>query len=164
MSSAGRERGKEIRKRPAEGAKQQENAKKILNRGNELKDLLAIKDLAYFGAKNELNISSILSANDANSSEKTAFQRKLSGDERLGPWARDLGQRARRWRLVAALPQVVGGLAAGGAASLLLRTSSRAAKGLDALFLCELRSSGGAVCGSVRINLEAGQRPAPSKL
>jgi hypothetical protein len=48
MSSAGRERGKKIRKRPAEGAKQQENAKKILNRGNELKDLLTAQGLAFF--------------------------------------------------------------------------------------------------------------------
>ena len=64
----------------------------------------------------------------------------------------------------AAEPQFVGGLAARGVASLLLQAGARAAKGLDALFLCELRSSGGAVCGSVRINLEAGWRPAPSKL
>jgi hypothetical protein len=35
MESAGRERGKEVRKRPAGGAKRQGNAKKILNRGNE---------------------------------------------------------------------------------------------------------------------------------
>jgi hypothetical protein len=36
------------------GGKWQENAKKILNRGNELKDLLEIKDLEAFEAKNEL--------------------------------------------------------------------------------------------------------------
>jgi len=54
MKSAGREHGKEVRKRPAGGGKWQENAKKILNRGNELKDLLEIKDLEAFEAKNEL--------------------------------------------------------------------------------------------------------------
>ena len=36
--------------------------KKILNRGNELKDLLNTQDLALFGAKNELKTNSILSA------------------------------------------------------------------------------------------------------
>ena len=35
---------------------------KILNRGNELKDLLNTQDLAFFGAKNELKTNSILSA------------------------------------------------------------------------------------------------------
>jgi hypothetical protein len=48
MESAGRERGKEIRKRPARGGKRQGNAKKILNRGNEPKDLLKTQDLAVF--------------------------------------------------------------------------------------------------------------------
>jgi hypothetical protein len=48
MKSAGRERGEEVHKRPAGGAKQQGNAKKILNRGNELKDLLGLKDLGIF--------------------------------------------------------------------------------------------------------------------
>jgi hypothetical protein len=46
MEGAGRERGKEIRKRSAGGAKRQENAKKILNRGNEPKDLLKTQHLA----------------------------------------------------------------------------------------------------------------------
>jgi len=36
--------------------------KKILNRGNELKDLLDTQDLALFGAENELKTNSILSA------------------------------------------------------------------------------------------------------
>jgi hypothetical protein len=53
MASAGRERGKEIRKQPAGGGKRQENAKKILNRGNEPKDLLKTQNLAFFEAKNE---------------------------------------------------------------------------------------------------------------
>jgi hypothetical protein len=48
MESAGMERGREMRKRPAEGAKRMENAKKILNRGNKLKDLLKTKELAVF--------------------------------------------------------------------------------------------------------------------
>jgi hypothetical protein len=48
MESIGRGRGKGIRKRPAKSGKRHENAKKMLNRGNELKDLLETKDLAYF--------------------------------------------------------------------------------------------------------------------
>jgi hypothetical protein len=55
MESAGRERGKEIRKWPAEGGKWQENARKILNRGNEPKDLLKTQHLAFLGAENEPN-------------------------------------------------------------------------------------------------------------
>jgi hypothetical protein len=47
-------RGKEIPERLAVSEKQQENAKKILNRGNKLKDLLKTQDLAFFGAKNKL--------------------------------------------------------------------------------------------------------------
>ena len=62
MESAGRERGKGIRKRPAEGGKRSENAKKILNRGNEPKDLLKSRHLALFGAKNEPKTNSILCA------------------------------------------------------------------------------------------------------
>jgi hypothetical protein len=54
MESGGRECGKETGKQPAGGAKRQENAKKMLNRGNELKDLLKTQHLAFFGAKNEL--------------------------------------------------------------------------------------------------------------
>jgi hypothetical protein len=46
MESAGRGRGKKIRKQPAEDGKWQKNAKKILNRGNELKDLLKTRWLA----------------------------------------------------------------------------------------------------------------------
>jgi len=55
MESAGTERGKEVRKRPAEGGKWQENAKKILNGGNEPKELLKTQHLAFLGAKNEPN-------------------------------------------------------------------------------------------------------------
>jgi hypothetical protein len=54
MESAGRERGKETGRQPQEGGREQENAKKILNRGNEPKDLLKTQHLAVFRAKNEL--------------------------------------------------------------------------------------------------------------
>jgi hypothetical protein len=54
MERAGKERGKEIQERPAEGARRQQNAKKMLNRRNELKDLLQTQDLAVLCAKNEL--------------------------------------------------------------------------------------------------------------
>jgi hypothetical protein len=70
MESADTERGKEIRKRPAEGGKWHENAKKILNRGNEPKDLLKTQHLAFFGAKNELKTNPILSAKMSRSKQK----------------------------------------------------------------------------------------------
>jgi hypothetical protein len=54
MLSAVDERGKEIGNHPAGNAEQQENAKKMLNSGNELKDLLKTQHLAVFRAKNEL--------------------------------------------------------------------------------------------------------------
>jgi len=55
MESLGRERGKGIRKRPAGSGKRRENAKKMLNRGNEPKDFLKTQHLAFFRAKNEPN-------------------------------------------------------------------------------------------------------------
>ena len=73
MESAGRERGKEMRKRAAEGGKWQENGKKILNRGNEPKDLLKTQHLAIFGAKNELKTNPILSAKMSESKRKSGF-------------------------------------------------------------------------------------------
>ena len=79
MESAGGERGKEIRKRPAGGGKRQGNAKKILNRGNEPKDLVKTQDLAVFLAKNEPKTNSILSAKSADQSEKTRSKCKISG-------------------------------------------------------------------------------------
>jgi hypothetical protein len=54
MRKLARERGKEVRIRPGGAGKWGENAKKILNRGNEPKDLLKTKELAFSGAKNEL--------------------------------------------------------------------------------------------------------------
>jgi hypothetical protein len=80
MESATRERGKEMRKRPAEGGKRQENAKKILNRGNEPKDLLKIQHLAIFAAKNEPKTNPILSAKTADQSEKTGLRWQVSCD------------------------------------------------------------------------------------
>jgi hypothetical protein len=47
-------RGKEIRERVAVSGERQENAKKILNRGNKLEDLLKTQDLAFFRVKNKL--------------------------------------------------------------------------------------------------------------
>jgi hypothetical protein len=79
MERAGRKRGKEIRKRPAGGAKGQQTAKKMLNRGNELNDLLETQDLASFGAKNELKTNSILSAKSANQSRKTGVRGQVPG-------------------------------------------------------------------------------------
>ena len=48
-----RERGKEVRIRPGGAAKWGENTKNILNSGNEPKDLLKTKGLAFSGAQNE---------------------------------------------------------------------------------------------------------------
>jgi hypothetical protein len=73
MDSAGRERGKEIRKRPAGGGKWQENAKKILNRGNEPKDVLKTQHLELLGAKNEPETNPVLSAKMSRSKRKSGF-------------------------------------------------------------------------------------------
>jgi hypothetical protein len=73
MEGAGPKRGKEMRNSPAEGGKEQENAKKILNRGNEPKDVLKTQHLASYGAKNELQTNSILSAKTSKSKRKRGF-------------------------------------------------------------------------------------------
>jgi hypothetical protein len=87
-----------MRKRPAGGAKRQESAKKILNRGNEPKDLLKTHDLAFFGAKNEPKTNPILSANKRKSRRKTGCKRKFSGDSGWGLGATDWRLEERRWR------------------------------------------------------------------
>jgi hypothetical protein len=73
MEIAGRERGKGIRKRPAASGRRHENSKKILNRGNEPKDVLKIKHLAFLGAKNELKTNPHLSAKMSGSKRKSGF-------------------------------------------------------------------------------------------
>jgi hypothetical protein len=55
MESAGRERGKETRKRLAGGAKRQGNTKKILNRGNEPNKSFRINKRRKKRTQNELN-------------------------------------------------------------------------------------------------------------
>jgi hypothetical protein len=55
MESVGGERGKEVRKRPAGGAKRQGNAKKILNRGNEPNKSFRINKSREKRTQNELN-------------------------------------------------------------------------------------------------------------
>jgi hypothetical protein len=72
MVSAGRERGKEVRRRPV-GVEMARKAKKILNRGNELKDLLQTQGLADFLAKNELKTNSVLSAKMRGLHPKSGF-------------------------------------------------------------------------------------------
>jgi hypothetical protein len=54
MRKLASERGKGVRNRPGGGGKCVENRKKILNRGNEPKNILIAKELAFSGAKNEL--------------------------------------------------------------------------------------------------------------
>jgi hypothetical protein len=68
MENARTERAKGIRNRPGAGAKGSGNAKKILNRGNEAKDLLNTQDVAFLGPQNEL----FFSAENPDRSEKTA--------------------------------------------------------------------------------------------
>ena len=55
MESAGGERGKEVRKRPAGGAKRQGNARKILNRGNEPNKSFRINKSRKKRTQNELD-------------------------------------------------------------------------------------------------------------
>src|SRR5208282_4208957 len=71
MESVGRGRGKGIRKQPAGCGKRHENAKKILNRGNEPKDLLKIQHLAFLRAKNEPKTNPISSAKMSRSKRKS---------------------------------------------------------------------------------------------
>jgi hypothetical protein len=54
MRKLASERGKQVANRRAGGQKCVENREKILNRGNEPKNLLKAKELAFSGAKNEL--------------------------------------------------------------------------------------------------------------
>jgi hypothetical protein len=54
MEKADTERVHEVRRWSAGNAEWAENGKKMLFRGNELKDLLETKELAFLGAQNEL--------------------------------------------------------------------------------------------------------------
>jgi hypothetical protein len=54
MEKAATERADGVRRWSAADGKWAENGKKMLFRGNEPKDLLKTKDLAFFGAQNEL--------------------------------------------------------------------------------------------------------------
>ena len=55
MINAPADRSQGVLNRPAGGGKSAPNAKKILNRGNEPKNLLKAKELAFSGAQNEPN-------------------------------------------------------------------------------------------------------------
>jgi hypothetical protein len=70
----------------------------MLNRGNELKDLLKTQDLAVLGAKNELKKNSLWSAKDANQSEKAGFRIRHSGvgGQEPGVTAQDSGAGAHK--------------------------------------------------------------------
>jgi len=54
MRKLASERGKEVANRPGGGGKCVEKRKKILNSGNEPKNVLQTQELAVLGAKNEL--------------------------------------------------------------------------------------------------------------
>jgi hypothetical protein len=55
MVKAPADRSQRVQNRAAGGGKSAQNAKKILNRGNEPKNLLKAKELAFSGAQNEPN-------------------------------------------------------------------------------------------------------------
>jgi hypothetical protein len=55
MTKAPADRSQGVPNRPAGGGKWAQNAKKILNRGNEPKNLLKATELAFLGAQNEPN-------------------------------------------------------------------------------------------------------------
>jgi len=65
------------------GGRQASDRKKILNRGNEPKDLLKTQDLAFFGVKNEPKTNSILSAKSVDLNEKVGFRWHVSRGRRL---------------------------------------------------------------------------------
>jgi hypothetical protein len=54
MRKLASKRGKQVANRRGGGGKCVENRKQILNSGNEPKNILKVKDLAFSGAKNEL--------------------------------------------------------------------------------------------------------------
>jgi dsDNA-binding SOS-regulon protein len=64
------------------GRKTARNAKKMLNRGNELKHLLKTQHLASFEAKNELKTNWILSAKSAKNREQGTEHRGQGTEER----------------------------------------------------------------------------------
>jgi hypothetical protein len=92
MENAGTEGAKGIQNRHGGDGKRFGNAKKILNRGNELKDLLKTQHLAVFGAKNELKTNSILSAKSADQSGEVGFRCQGLG---VGGWGLGAGLRFR---------------------------------------------------------------------
>jgi hypothetical protein len=55
MTKAPADRSQGVLNRHASGGKWAQNAKKILNRGNEPKNILKAKELAFSGAQNEPN-------------------------------------------------------------------------------------------------------------
>ena len=55
MIKAPADRSQGVPNRAAGGWKSAQNAKKILNRGNEAKNILTTKELAFLGAQNEPN-------------------------------------------------------------------------------------------------------------
>ena len=73
MENSGTKGAKGIQNRRGGGGEPFGNAKKILNRGNEPKDVLETQHLAVFGAKNELKTNSILSAKSAHQSGEVGF-------------------------------------------------------------------------------------------
>jgi len=73
MENAGTGGAKGVQNQHGGGAKWFGNAKKILNRRNEPKDLLETQHLAVFGAKNELKTNSILSAKSPDQSGEVGF-------------------------------------------------------------------------------------------
>jgi hypothetical protein len=91
-----------IGKGPAGGAKRQQNAKKMLNRGDELKDLLKIQGLAFFGAKNELKTNSILSAKSARNREQGIGNR----EQNTGNSGQRRGDREKQQGMVNRFPQM----------------------------------------------------------
>jgi hypothetical protein len=76
MRKLASERGKGVRSRPGGGGKCVENRKKILNRGNEPKNILIAKELAFSRGKNEL-----------------VFERKKAQSKRK------MGQKSGKWKL-----------------------------------------------------------------
>ena len=89
MQGAGRERGKEVRKRPVRGAIKRKCAKDVKNRGNELNDLLQTQDLASFRMQNELKTNVISSAKTRKLHRKSGYLVALFASQGwLRAWAR----------------------------------------------------------------------------
>src|SRR5208337_808721 len=79
--------------RPAEGGNWAGNAKKMLFRRNELNNLLQIKELAFFGAKNELLFECIKPQSKPKNGHKSTLSKRRTPGATAGRPYREMNRR-----------------------------------------------------------------------